>query len=161
MKVCRIKEPFEKRNKEWLEFSILFCQCTRYKHGRSENAFDASCGRSRRQEIKKILRKSTPTAVLILRKYRSIDCGEARVYEELRKISTSNVLVQHRLAVVVHNLISAMIHDKVCNALTQTTSMKRWNLFGATSKQVNNAEEMIQRERNTDNVQFGMSVLHG
>lgn len=54
-----------------------------------------------------------------------------------------------------------MVDGKVCNALTETTSTQKCYLCGATSKDFNNIEAMIQRPVHVDNLRFGLSILHG
>jgi hypothetical protein len=54
-----------------------------------------------------------------------------------------------------------MVDGKVCNALTDTTSTQKYYLCGSTSKWFNIIDEKIQREVKTDNLEFGLSVLHG
>ena len=54
-----------------------------------------------------------------------------------------------------------MVDGKVCNALTETTSTQKCYLCGATSKDFNNIEAMIQRPVHVDNLKLGLSILHG
>ena len=61
---------------------------------------------------------------------------------------------------VTHNLIFAMV-GKVCNAITDTILTHKCYLCGATSKEFNNVEGMIARHVSTENLGFGLSVLHG
>ena len=54
-----------------------------------------------------------------------------------------------------------MVDGKVCNALTETTSTMKFFVCGATSKEFNNIEKMIKIDIKTENLAFGLSVLHG
>ena len=54
-----------------------------------------------------------------------------------------------------------MVDGKVCNALTETTSTQRCFICGATSKQFDGIEQIVQRSIKTENLGFGLSVLHG
>jgi len=71
------------------------------------------------------------------------------------------VTFDNKSFIVTHNLILAMVDGKICNALTDTTSTLKCFLCGATSKQFNLIDEMVKREVKTDNLSFGISVLHG
>jgi len=54
-----------------------------------------------------------------------------------------------------------MIDGKICNALTQTTSTQKCYLCGSTSKDFNDIDRMIRSKIVTENLQYGISVLHG
>ncbi|KAK5648375.1 hypothetical protein RI129_003267 [Pyrocoelia pectoralis] len=54
-----------------------------------------------------------------------------------------------------------MVDGKVCNALTSTRSTQKCFICGATSKDFNRIDEMINRAITTENLEFGLSVLHG
>jgi len=81
--------------------------------------------------------------------------------EKLQSQINSIVTFDNKSFIVTHNLILAMVDGKICNALTDTTSTLKCFLCGATSKQFNLIDEMVKREVKTDNLSFGISVLHG
>jgi len=81
--------------------------------------------------------------------------------EHIRNLRKSFVLIQEKSLNVNHNLIFAMVDGKVCNALTGTTSTQKCYICGATSKNFNRIDEMIERKIKTENLEFGLSVLHG
>lgn len=81
--------------------------------------------------------------------------------EQIKNIHVSNVVIEQRQLKINHKLIFAMVDGKVCNALTGTTSTMRCFVCGATSKEFNKIDEMILKDIKTDNVAFGLSVLHG
>jgi len=54
-----------------------------------------------------------------------------------------------------------MIDGKICNALTQTTSTQKCYLCGSISKDFNDIDRMIRSKIVTENLQYGISVLHG
>lgn len=84
-----------------------------------------------------------------------------RVDEEIQNLQKSKLIIQDIPGEVNHTLIFSMIDGKVCNALTDTRSTQKCFICGATSKQFNKVEEMIIRDINTENLGFGLSVLHG
>lgn len=84
-----------------------------------------------------------------------------RVDHEIEKLRDTTITSQDRQVHVNHKLIFTMVDGKVCNALTETTSTQKCFICGATSKMFNNIEVMIARPINTDNLGFGLSVLHG
>lgn len=84
-----------------------------------------------------------------------------RVSEEIKHLNNSTVELGEKVVVVRHSLILSMIDGKVCNALTETTSTQKCYLCGSTSKDFNQIDKMIKKEINTDNLQFGLSILHG
>lgn len=84
-----------------------------------------------------------------------------RIEQQIKQLKNSNVLIEDMQLEVSHNLILAMVDGKVCNAITETMSTQRCFICGATAKQFNNIDEMISRSVNTENLGFGLSVLHG
>lgn len=81
--------------------------------------------------------------------------------EQIRNLQESSMLIEEKYLHVNHNLIFAMVDGKVCNALTGTTSTQKCYICGATSKHFNRIDEMIERKIKTENLEFGLSVLHG
>ena len=81
--------------------------------------------------------------------------------EEIKHLSDSFVSVGENAAKVRHSLILSMIDGKVCNAITETTCIKKCFLCGSTSNDFNRIDDMIKKEVKTENLQFGLSVLHG
>jgi len=71
------------------------------------------------------------------------------------------VIFENKSFVVTHNLILAMVDGKICNALTDTSTTLKCFLCGATSKQFNLIDDMMIWEVKTDNLSFGLSILHG
>lgn len=59
-----------------------------------------------------------------------------------------------------YKLIFSMIDGKVCNALTETKSAMRCYLCGATSKEFNNIDMILEKEVDVLNFRFGLSTLH-
>jgi len=53
-----------------------------------------------------------------------------------------------------------MIDNKVCNAVTDTKSILRCYLCGATSKDFNNINDILQKEITETNLRFEISSLH-
>lgn len=86
---------------------------------------------------------------------------KTRVENEIQNILNTTTVLQERQLKVSHTLLFTMVDGKVCNALTETTSTQTCYICGATSKNFNNIEAMINRGINRDNLGFGLSVLHG
>ncbi|KAL4152921.1 hypothetical protein QTP88_000754 [Uroleucon formosanum] len=84
-----------------------------------------------------------------------------KVQSQINKLINSTVTFDKKSFIVTHNLILGMVDGKICNALTDTTSTLRCFLCGTISKQFNLIDEMVKREVKTDNLSFGISVLHG
>jgi len=81
--------------------------------------------------------------------------------EHIRNLRKSFVFIQEKSLNVNHNLIFATVDGKECNALTGTTSTQKCYICGATSKHFNRIDEMIEQKIKTENLEFGLSVLHG
>lgn len=84
-----------------------------------------------------------------------------RIDDQINQLRKSTIIMQGKSLSVTHTLIFAMIDGKVCNALTATTSTQKCYICGATSKDFNRIDDMIGRKTNTENLKFGLSVLHG
>ncbi|XP_011688441.1 PREDICTED: uncharacterized protein LOC105450347 [Wasmannia auropunctata] len=61
---------------------------------------------------------------------------------------------------VKYNMTFTMIDSKVCSAVPGTKSAQRCYLCGATSKEFNNIDEILQKKVTETNVRFGISMLH-
>ena len=61
---------------------------------------------------------------------------------------------------VTYCMLFTMIDDKVCNAVTGTTSTQRRFLCKASSKEFNDINNIIKMDITTDNLRFGISRLH-
>ncbi|XP_030766971.1 uncharacterized protein LOC115890777 [Sitophilus oryzae] len=83
------------------------------------------------------------------------------VDDEIRKLHSSVLIFNQRQVKVMHSLIFAMVDGKVCNALSETTSTQKCYICGATSRDFNRIDEMITKTVKVENLQFGLSVLHG
>lgn len=83
------------------------------------------------------------------------------VDDQIKNLVNSTVISDEKSFEVMHNLVLTMVDGKVCNALTDTTSTQKCYLCGVTSKEFKSIEKMIQRDVKTDNLEFGLSVLHG
>lgn len=84
-----------------------------------------------------------------------------RVDDQIKHLRESTSIIQGKSLKISHNLIFAMIDGKVCNALTATTSTQKCYICGATSNTFNRIDEMIKRKIKTENLEFGLSILHG
>lgn len=61
---------------------------------------------------------------------------------------------------IKYSMTLTMIDNKVCNAVSNTKSTLRCYLCGATSKDFNNIDVILQKEVNENNLRFGLSTLH-
>jgi hypothetical protein len=61
---------------------------------------------------------------------------------------------------VRHELLLTMIHGKICNAQTSTSSSQRCYVCGATPKEMNNQVTTKDKEVNFKSFSFGLSTLH-
>lgn len=84
-----------------------------------------------------------------------------RVTEEIGNLKKSKTICDGKSIEVEHALLFTMVDGKVCNAITQTTSTQKCYICSATSKDFNNIDKMVKREIHTDNLSFGLSILHG
>ena len=80
---------------------------------------------------------------------------------QISAIQPTVIELENRNIIVKHNLIFTMVDGKVCNALTDTKSTQKCFLCGATSKQFNKIDEVLEMEVKSDYLQFGLSILHG
>lgn len=70
-------------------------------------------------------------------------------------------MVVDGLAVTIkYKMLFTMIDGKVCNAVTSTSSALRCNLCGATSKDFNNIDKILQLPLIESHLNYGMSTLH-
>ncbi|XP_060800854.1 uncharacterized protein LOC132903670 [Amyelois transitella] len=83
------------------------------------------------------------------------------IENQISNLRESTVNIENKTLKIRYELILSMVDGKVCNALTETTSTMKCFLCGATSKLFNNIDEMVKRDVNTDNLRFGLSILHG
>lgn len=81
--------------------------------------------------------------------------------KQIKTIQDSDVEIKSRKVKINHKLIFSMVDGKVCNALTETSSTMKCFICGATSIQFNKIDKMISRDIKTENLEFGLSVLHG
>lgn len=103
-----------------------------------------------------------PLKIQFIKESKEISVAEKiRVDEEIKKLQNTTTTSQNRQVEVNHKLILTMVDAKVCNALTETSSTQKCFICGATSKMFNKIESMIARPIKTDNLGFGLSVLHG
>ncbi|CAH1107348.1 unnamed protein product [Psylliodes chrysocephalus] len=103
-----------------------------------------------------------PLKIAIIKESSEVSVAEKnRVDTEIQQLQNSKLNLNSRSISVSHNMIFAMIDGNICNALTETTSTQKCYIFGATTKDFNDIDKMINREITTQNLQFGISVLHG
>lgn len=84
-----------------------------------------------------------------------------RVDKEIKQLTSSEFMFNNQKIGVSHSLIFCMVDGKICNSLTGTTSTQRCYICNATSKDFNSIDKMISMKINTENLKFGISVLHG
>lgn len=71
-----------------------------------------------------------------------------KVDKEIRELTNTVVEVVGNFVKVGYELILSMIDGKVCNALTETTSTRRCYLWGFTSKEFNDIDQMLTKDVN-------------
>lgn len=82
------------------------------------------------------------------------------VQKQIDELKPYEAVIHGNDVVVNYNLSLTMIDGKVCNALTKTTSAQRCFLCGATSKQFNNIDSILDIPISEENYRFGISSLH-
>lgn len=82
------------------------------------------------------------------------------IQEKIDKLVPYTTVLHRKKIDVNFELCLTMIDGKVCNALTETTSAQRCFLCGATSKQFNDLDFVLQKDITKDNYRFGLSSLH-
>lgn len=103
-----------------------------------------------------------PLKIAFIKESSQVSVAEKnRVDSEIQQLQNSELNLHGRSISVSHNMIFAMIDGKVCNALTEITSTQKCYICGASTKDFNDIDKMINREIMTENLQFGISVLHG
>ncbi|CAI6375633.1 unnamed protein product [Macrosiphum euphorbiae] len=90
----------------------------------------------------------------------SID-EKKRMDEQILNLEKSSILLDENTLVIKHNLTFTMIDGKVCNAVTGSTSTQKCYICNATCKDFNLIDEMIIRPIKMENLEFGISILHG
>lgn len=84
-----------------------------------------------------------------------------RIDDQIKDLQPNIVQLDGHNIKVKHSLIFAMIDGKVCNAVTNTTSTQKCYICGATIKEFNDIAKVLTRPIKTENLEFGISVLHG
>ena len=84
-----------------------------------------------------------------------------RVDELIKRLNPSSFTSGERTFSIRYELLFTMIDGKICNALTGTTSTQKCYICGASSKMFNNVDQMLTRKITENNLEFGLSVLHG
>lgn len=82
------------------------------------------------------------------------------VQKQIDKLKPYEAVIHGNDVVVKYNLSLTMIDGKVCNSLTKTTSAQRCFLCGATSKQFNDIDSILDFPVSEENYRFGISSLH-
>jgi hypothetical protein len=86
---------------------------------------------------------------------------EALMKTKIRDLEITPVKVEEQWAFVAHKLLFTMVDGKVCNAVTETKFTQKCYLCGATARNFNDIDKMIEMKTDTENVRFGLSILHG
>lgn len=82
------------------------------------------------------------------------------VEEQIKSLRPFESVIDGKRITVVYNLAFTMIDGKVCNAVSSTKSTQRCYLCGATSKDFNAIDDVLQRKVDETNLKFGLSTLH-
>lgn len=82
------------------------------------------------------------------------------VQEQINKLTPFEDVVDGKRCVVSYKLCLTMIDNKVCNALTETTSAMRCYLCRSTSKDFNDIDKILKQPIIEDHLKFGLSTLH-
>lgn len=85
-----------------------------------------------------------------------VDCIEA----QKRNLVPFETVMSGKQININFKLVLTMIDGKVCNSITNTSSSMRCYLCGATSKEFNDIDKMLQRPIIEDRSEFGISSLH-
>lgn len=86
---------------------------------------------------------------------------ERYINDQIKALVPYETIVNQNEISVEFKMMLTMIDGKVCNALTSTKSAQRCYLCGATSKDFNDIDALLQRKVNEENFKFGLSTLHG
>lgn len=82
------------------------------------------------------------------------------IEEQIKALVPFEKIIGGKGISICYKLALTMIDGKVCNAVSSTLSTLRCYLCGATSKQFNQIDEIIQKDLNEDHLRFGLSTLH-
>ncbi len=77
----------------------------------------------------------------------------------IRALQPTMISLAYNNIILRHCLIFAMIDRKICNAVTTTKFTQNCYLCGATSKQVNDIEKVLNMEVHSSHLKFGIPVL--
>lgn len=83
-----------------------------------------------------------------------------KIDSEISSLTGTLVNLNGKSYRVNHQPIFTMVDGKICNSLTDTKSTLKCYICGATSKEFNNLDLVIQKEIQSDYLSFGISVLH-
>lgn len=102
-----------------------------------------------------------PLRLLFLREDTESTLNEVQIVEEqIKSLRPFESVIDGKEISVMYKLLFTMIDGKVCNAVSLTKSAQRCYLCGATSKDFNAIDTVLQREINETNLKFGLSTLH-
>lgn len=79
---------------------------------------------------------------------------------QIKNLVPFRYIVNNKTITVHFELHLTMIDGKVCNALTSNNSTQKCYICGATSRDFNNIEAVIQRSTDDNNFKYGLSTLH-
>src|SRR5436190_15999152 len=80
--------------------------------------------------------------------------------DEIDHLEPTSIVINGINCLVYHKMLLTMVDGKVCQALSNTMSSATCYICGANSSQMNNLDEVKQRNEIVANFQFGLSTLH-
>ena len=83
-----------------------------------------------------------------------------RMSDEISNLEPFEIEIFGIKVLIKFDLMLTMIDGKTVNAITNTISSQRCYLCYATSSNFNNIEEMFNRAIISDNLEYGISILH-
>ena len=82
------------------------------------------------------------------------------IQEEVKNLISSKIKIGSKTISVNYQLCFTMVDGKVCNSMTNTTSVLRCFIYQVTSKKFINIDEVFKSPIKEENLLFGISSLH-
>lgn len=102
-----------------------------------------------------------PLRLQFLRETAESTLNEVRIVEEqIKSLRPFESISDGKQVSVVYQLAFTMIDGKICNVVSSTKSAQRCYLCGATSKDFNAIDAVLERKVDETNLKFGLSTLH-
>lgn len=102
-----------------------------------------------------------PMRIRFIRESKDVTNEEISYHkDQIKHLTTTKNNIGDKEVTVTHRMLFTMVDGKVCNAATNTGSSMRCYICTLTSKDFNDLEKCEKAPINSENLEFGLSILH-